>query len=35
MTFFVTLSQNLINNYLERIVPVVSLLVCLLGVILL
>jgi len=35
MTFFVTLSQNLINNHLERIVPVVSLLICLLGVILL
>ena len=35
MTFFVTFSQNLINNHLERIVPVVSLLICLLGVILL
>ena len=35
MTFFVTLSRNLINDHLERIIPVVSISICLIGVFLL
>ncbi|MGA1762383.1 MAG: hypothetical protein ACO397_04210 [Gammaproteobacteria bacterium] len=35
MTFFVNLSRNLINDHIEKIVPVVSLSICLIGVLLL
>ncbi|MEK9649719.1 MAG: hypothetical protein VW146_02080 [Gammaproteobacteria bacterium] len=35
MAFFVLFSQKLIENHLEKIVPVVSLTICLIGVLLL